>query len=95
MSGLQEARSIPEIFSYVNSITGGLFVGGGVLIFFFVMTIALVYRTSLQRALMVSSTFSLIITLMFSAAGMMNAWYSLVFAAVLAFSGLWEYMNRE
>lgn len=94
ITALYNLSSAVTVTDYVSQSTNGVFFEALMVLIFAVMVISLI-RYSLESALLTSSFLCFILSLYLTYLNYINFAYTLAFAGIMIFTGLFMYINRQ
>ena len=94
ISGLQNVSSLVSVTDYVSSSTNGIFFEMLMILIFSVILLALI-RYGIESALITSGFLCFILSLYLTFLKYVNFAYTLFFAGVIIFTGLYMYMTKQ
>lgn len=93
LTGMQEADTVLGLVSYANNETGSLLITLAVLAFF-IITIAVMKGADIRKRLLVSGFVWMLISSLFTYAGLLSFWFPLVFLFITASTAFALVMQR-
>lgn len=95
LTRLQNSLNVNDLFRFANDSTSGALSGLGITAIFFVLTLAFKARASFEEAILASSFICFGLSLFLRYAGLINFMFVLGFLIIMAFSGLYVYINNR
>jgi hypothetical protein len=93
LTGLYASDSIFDLFTYANEQTSGILFGLFMVSIFLIMTFAFI-KFGFEKALLVSSFISFVLSSILSFSGFLTIYYPIAFLAITAFIGLYVFFSN-